>query len=213
MQRVAWLGRLEEVAIRRALRLRSLVDTYSVPVPSDQDRIVSYVTIEALNLWASFARAYYVSSVLGARISAGGKVTVQKRGIRTPGDAITFSVQRLGPRRRAAGPWKRRDEPAWHTPSTLLTLFEDLGASNLKEVQRAFGYQTRVFGQLPTFRNFFAHRNEESAEKTAQIARAYGLSPRLRPSEVLCSRTVGRPQNILADWLDDLRNVMQLMCS
>lgn len=211
MQRVARLGRLEGVAIRRALRLRSLVDAYSLPVTPERERVVSYVTIEALNLWASFARAYYLSSALGARIRAGGRVTVQLQGIRTPGDAITFSVVKIQ-RRRGTGPWKRRDEPAWHDPNTLLTLFGYLGASNLNEVHRAFGYQTGVFRQLPTFRNFFAHRNEETARKTADIARGYGLSPRLRPSEVLCTRSVGRPQNILADWLDDLRNVIQLMC-
>jgi hypothetical protein len=212
MQRVSWLGKLERTAIRRAFRLRRLVEAYSAPLGPEREPIVSYVTIEALNLWTSFARAYYLSCVLGARVRAGQRVTLQQQGIVTVGDAITFSVRRLMRRSRGTGPWKRRDEPTWHDPRTLLKLFRFLGASNLNDLQRAFGYQTLVFAHLPTVRNFFAHRNEETAGKTIQIARGYGLSPRLRPSELLCTRPQGKTQNILSEWLLDLRNVIELMC-
>lgn len=44
------------------------------------------------------------------------------------------------------------------------------------------------------------------------IARGVGVSARLRPSDILCSRAPGRPQNVLADWLDDIRNIASLMC-
>lgn len=212
MRRVPRLGKLQVLATRRALRLRSLVDSYALPVTSDCDRSVSYVAIEALNLWASFARSYYLSCLLGTKQVDGTGVTITIPGIQNVGDAMTFSIRTMKLRLRTGRPRKRRDEPTWHEPHTLLRLLGSVGASTLPNVHAAFAYPTAVFLHLPTFRNFFAHRNEDTARKTARIARRYGLSPKLRPSEILCSKTTGRPQNILADWLDDLRNVIQLMC-
>lgn len=211
MQQVVRLGRLERVAILRALRLRVLLEPCVPPLTVEQERLVSYVTIEALNLWSSFARAYYLSSVLGAKTNAGTKVAVHGQVFRAPGDALGYAIKLLRPH-AGPGPWKRRDEPTWHDPQTLLKVYQALSASHLSDVQNAFSYPTLVFARLPTVRNFFAHRNEETARKAAQVARTYGLSPRLRPSDVLCTKLPGRPQAIAADWIDDLCSVISLLC-
>jgi len=212
MRPVRLLGDLERVATRRALTLRTLVHHYPTAVGSKEDRVVSYVAIEALNLWASFVRSYYLSCVLGVKTRAGLKITISMPGISTASDAVIFSIRRMKPGVNTAQKLYRRDEPAWHEPHTILTLLAALGSSNLSQVHAALGYRTSAFKHLPTFRNFFAHRNEDTAKKTVQIARSYGISTKLRPSEILCTRLGRRPQNVLADWLDDVRNVIGLLC-
>ena len=105
-----------------------------------------------------------------------------------------------------------RDEPTWHDPTVLLRLVRELNCSSLPQVTTALGYATTAFKDLPVFRNFFAHRNEGTAAKTANVARRCTLSPALRPSEILCARRAGRPQSVLSEWLDDLHNVIVSVC-
>lgn len=203
---------LDRVASRRALILRTLVHDYPTAGGSKDDRVVSYVAIEALNLWASFVRSFYLSCVVGVKNRAGQKITISRPGVSTASDAIIFSIRRMKPWVNTAQKLYRRDEPTWHDPNTIITLLTALGSSNLSQVHAAFAYPTFVFKHLPTFRNFFAHRNEDTAKKTAQISRSYGMSARLRPSEFLCTKVRRRPQNVLSDWLDDIRNVIGLLC-
>lgn len=207
------LTKLEHMAARRTLRLRALVDGYNPPVSPEHDRLISYVTIETVNLWAGFSRAYYLSCVLGARTTAGARITFSRAGVSTPHDALRLAVATFNPRFRGAPTtWRRRDEPAWHDIAVLLRLVTELACSSLPDVRVALGYTTTVFQHLPVFRNFFAHRNEDTARKTSNIARGYALSPRLRPAELLVSRRPGRPQSVICDWLDDMYNVITLVC-
>lgn len=210
MRPVTCLKTLRVAAMRRDRRLKNLVDSFSLPVTAERDRVVAFVTIETLNLWASFARAYYLSCLLGAKRDTGQRVKVTVPSIRTTTDAIAFAMNLLKPKKTP--PWGRRDEPSWHDPRNLLKLLTECGASNLIQAQAAFSYPTSVFRDLPVVRNFFAHRNEESVRKTADVARSLGVSATLRPSEILCSRLRSRPQNVLSDWLDDLSNVIESLC-
>lgn len=211
MRAVAELGRLWKQCARRLVCLRAFVEACQIPVSSEEDRVISYVTIEGVNLWASFVREYYVSCALGARCMAGARVTIAVGGIRNSGDAITFAIRYFMSGKKGP-PWQRRDEPVWYRPNTLLQLMQALGTSNMAQVRAGFGYQTPAFTHMPTFRNFFAHRNEETARKVATIASYYGLSSAMRPSGILRSRSWGRPQSVLADWLDDIRQVVGLLC-
>jgi hypothetical protein len=209
---VRQLARLQRLAAKRLVMLRTLVEQCAAPSTRKYDRIVSYVAIEALNLWTEFMRCYYLSCVLSGKRANGVRVKIATAGVRTVEDAINFAISCLRPYLKKVRPWRRRDEPSWHDPNTLLRLSDALGYSNLTEVRAAFAYPTRAFQDLPTVRNFFAHRNEETARKAVNIARSYGLSTLLRPSDILISIAPGRPQSVLSDWLDDIRYVIELLC-
>jgi hypothetical protein len=84
--------------------------------------------------------------------------------------------------------------------------------SNLVSIQNAFAYQTTAFDDLRTVRNFFAHRNEETASKVVAVARKNGISPWFRPADAICSRAFSRPQSLVADWLDDIRVAIEALC-
>jgi len=213
MRPTPYLARLERRAVERALRLRSLADSCSGPVTAEADRLVSFLAIETLNLWASFARSYYLSCVMGAKTRAGARVTVANATVRTFDDAIRLAVWTFKPKlKTSSGPFTHRDEPAWHDTTVLLRLVTAIGSSTTSQTTTALGYSTTVFRDLPVFRNFFAHRCEGTAVKAANVARRYSLSPALRPSEILCARRLGRPQSVLSDWIDDVRNVVSGLC-
>lgn len=196
---------------RRAVFLRQLVNALSPPLQASDDRLVSYTTMEALNMWGSFSRAYYLSCCLyQARRTTGARVTLATGGITNTLDALFFAARVMRGAKRP--PINRRQEPAWHDPNTLLKTFAVLNVSNLNQIQAAFSYSTSAFAHLPTIRNCFAHRNDETMYKVRDVARNLGVNPNQRACEIMCSALAGRPQNILADWLDDLRNVSVLLC-
>lgn len=203
---------LARQAARRSSKLRLLVQDLSPPVGSSEVRIVAYTTIEALNLWAEFERSYYISCCLGCRNRGGRPVTVTATIISVQ-DAIEFAVRTTRSSTKATGPWKRRDEPDWLSPEILLKLLRALNSSNLATAQAALSYPSRVFKDLPTVRNFFAHRHEETARKVASVAHSHGLSSRRRPEELMCTRLPSRPENILTDWLDAIRIVAVALCA
>lgn len=199
--------------VRRLIMLRMLVDSCTLPVSPAIDQRIAFVTIEALNVWASFAREYYLScAVMRPKREGGSRVTIGVAGIHDEADAIDLAIKNLKGHLTSGPPWSRRDEPAWHETRTLLGLARAVQASNLGQVQAAFSIRTRVFLHLPTARNFFAHRNGDTAGRVATVARANRVNPFLRPSEVLCTVPPRRPQPLLSDWLDDMRRTITLLC-
>lgn len=196
---------------RRAVFLRQLINVLSPPLDAPADRLVSYAVVEALNTWASFARAYYLSCcVYQARRASGTNVTLTGATITSTIDALFWAASVVKGAKKP--PIDRRQEPAWHDPNTLLKTFTVLNVSNLNQVQAAFSYSTSAFDYLPTVRNFFAHRNDDTMRKVRDVARHLGINPNQRACEIVCSAIAGRHQNVLADWLDDLRNVAVLLC-
>jgi hypothetical protein len=110
---------------------------------------------------------------------------------------------------------RRLDEPAWHAVPDYLSLCRSVGFSNLGQILGAFSYPSDFFEQLTPLRNFYAHRCDETFRRACRVGVKLGLSPKpdLRPTQIMCSRLPGRPQNIVADWLDDIENVIELLCA
>jgi hypothetical protein len=174
--------------------------------------LAAFVAMETLNLWAGFSRNFYLSCALRARSPAHGRVSMTVAPFGSSADALVFAIRLLRPTRFAAGWTTRRDEPTWHEPSTLVKLFIALGASNSADVQAALSLQSPVFKLRPVVRNFFAHRNDDTAKKADSVARDLSLPRNLRPSEMMSWRLPGHPQNVLADWIDDIQTIIELMC-
>jgi hypothetical protein len=185
-----------------------------VPTAAREDRIVSWAAIEARNVWAEFLRAYYLSGAIRTRTVSGGHVSFTKLSFPNTTAALIYSAQfrRKAFRGHAV---RRRDEPAWHVVPDYLSLCRAVGFSNLSQILAAFSYQTEFFEQLTPIRNFYAHRCDETFRKAGQVGIKLGLSSKadLRPTQIMCSKLPGRPQNVITDWLDDIKNVIQLLCT
>ena len=209
------LEKLQRKASRRLARLRHVVDSLALPPTAEKDRLIAWVVIEARNLWAEFLRAYYLSGAICTRSASGSPVSFTRMTFSNTQMALIHSVRLLrnrGFRRQAV---RRQDEPPWHVVRDYLSLCMDVGFSNLAQINGAFSYQTSFFAQLTPLRNFYAHRCDETFRKAGQVGIRLGLSsqPDLRPTQIMCSKLPGRPQNVLTDWLDDMENVVHLLCT
>ena len=203
------LRKLQRQANSRLLKLRSGVVSVGPATASENDEKLAFVVVESMNIWASFVRSYYLSWFIPAKTITGKQITsVQK--FTSFVDAIVFAIRRLR-RPSYRGTPARRDEPPWHEPRTLLTLAADLRVSNLGQIQAAFSINASFVENLPTVRNFYAHRNQETFQRVQRRGTLLGLGL-LRPCELLSTPLPRRPQNILTDWLDEIRITIELLC-
>ena len=172
--------------------------------PGDTDRLLGHVVIEGLNTWANFQRAYFLSCVLRAWKEDGFRITLSNTTVRTFSDGLGICMQTCKPWVWTRGTWQRRDEPPWHDPQTLIRAANAIGCSHYTQIVTAFSTGTNVFSHLPTFRNFYAHRNDDTAKKAKALALQYSIPSSLQPTQILCSFGYGSHQPLVLDWFDDL---------
>jgi len=209
------LNKLHTAAVNRITRLRSLVSHCSGPVTPETDRVISWTVIEALNLWSGFLRSYYLSGAITTRSNLGTKVVFTSKTFPNAEAAMRFAII-TKKKKTFTGPIvSRRDEPPWHDAGILFDLLRLLSVSNLPQVRAAFSTNAAFINDLAVVRNFYAHRCDETFRKAARVGVRLGLTatPRLRATEIMCSRLPSRPQNVITDWLDDMRTVIDLLCS
>lgn len=208
-----YLKRLRYKTNERHLRkLRALADEASRLSWPESDWAISYVTIGCLNAWANFVRAYFLSCTLSPWREKGARITLSNISIRTFDDALDAAMRKCKPWIRKRGNWDRRDEPAWHEPNTLIESCKEIGCSNQTEILNALSLSPQVFKHLPTFRNFYAHRNDHTVMKAKNIARHYSMPIQGHPSEILLTPAYGRPQILILDWIDDIHTIVELLC-
>ena len=215
MNRRTWLHTLEKTTIRSLNRLRVRLNSINKGwSTADQDLYISHVTINLLNIWSNFVRAYYLSCSFSAKSSNGVKVFPSVKFARSS-DAIGRAIVKYRPAAtpNSLGIWHRRDEPTWHDPAVLLTLATDVGLSNINQIVAALSLGSRVFNDLPTARNYFGHRNEGTFQAALGISTYYGIPKRgQRPATLLHTRPLGRPQPLLLEWIDDIQATVELLC-
>lgn len=204
---------LSRVAQRRLGRLRVLTMRAAKVGHPEANRLLSYVTVETLSAWSEFCRHYVLSLALEPRSCSGRRVRLGVPGINAPADVLGVAMRALRPRRKAVAPgvWERRDEPAWHDPNALLTCATELKVSNLPEIRGALSVPTGALRDLVVFRNFFGHRNATTYRSASDLAIRYGI-PSGHPVSVLLSKPMTRPYPLLAEWIDDLGVVVELLC-
>ena len=179
---------------------------------SERDRRLSYVVIESQNLWANFVRAYLLSCLTSPRWRNGGVITLGNAAVQLPGDVLHLGARAArGP--HAAAPTSRREEPRWWETGVFLKTCQDMQCSHFPDVQAALSAQTRALYDMPTFRNFYAHRNDETAERAVRLARRQYLIAGVRhPTAALATPALNRPQALVLDWLDEIGVLMELLC-
>jgi hypothetical protein len=215
MKPVRHLSKLERTCNRRLDKIHA-VAAHSVSLyTATKDKELAWATVELLNLWSEFSRAYYLSCFRSARLGSGARITCSSGANWSTFDQLIIALSQSLGNKKAAGSKKlpRRNEPKWHQPNVLITGCTNLGTSHLLQVQSALSISSSVFNDLPTCRNFYGHRNEETAAKVLRLGSAYSIYGRNHPSEVLASYAYGRPQSLILDFVDDIRNVIQLLCT
>jgi hypothetical protein len=106
-----------------------------------------------------------------------------------------------------------RDEPAWHEKRALSLLSGSLALSNNQFVILGLSFQTTFFDELPTVRNFYAHRSQGTAEKVLRMAaRRYGTVTIRHPNDLINVLFAGRVQTLIQEWLGDMRQIGLTVC-
>jgi len=199
---------------RRVARLRAIIyHAHREPSGDGREAKVAFVTIDILNLWANFMRSYYLSCMYSAVSSRKIQITATPPR-QTENQAIGFAVRHWRPRAtpKADGSWQSRDEPTWHDPSQIIPVMRAQGLSNLLDFEAAFSTGERTFIDLPVFRNYFGHRNGRTQFAAQNLAPHYGLPVTRRPTEILLSRPLRRPQPLILDWMDHVLFTIEYLC-
>ena len=222
MSPAADFAKLQHSASKRLRRLRDLTDISVMHLTtrgtSARERLVArqtmaICTVELLNLWANFARSYFLSCILRPRRVKRGRVLHSNAAIVTFEDAVRAAARLHKPRTvPMAGPVHRRDEPTWHDAHVFITSCASLGCSHQPDIEAAFSVGSRVLLDLPVARNFFAHRNAATANAARAVALLYAIPTRRHPIDILALPPSGRPFPLLIEWIDDVRVLVELLC-
>jgi hypothetical protein len=191
-------------------RLRDLCVGLRFPLTPEKRRMISYVVIEAANLWAQYSRCVFLSAALGARDGGGQQIVLTRAPTRQRAEDL--AVHALHSKLRTkTGPWLRYQQPDWQSRSHLLKALDYVGASIYGDVDRAVSYPTRVLTDLPTMRNFYAHKGERAADAARRLGPRYGITRSTSPHELLCTPPRGGGDVLLNEWLSDLSAIVGLM--
>src|SRR5690606_31335231 len=136
---------------------RLFLDIVTRPKPLPQDKHeLSYLTIELLNRYRNFNRAFLFSCATGAKTTRNNSVGIA--GVVDEFDFIsavfaTYSNKQVDMSTRS---WASRDEPAWE--ADVLRIAKQLSLQNENAIDTAFTVSS-FYKQLKIFRNFCGHRS------------------------------------------------------
>jgi hypothetical protein len=200
MRSCKYLSTLHKSCEKNIARLRKAAGAAAQLQEKDADLSITYITLELLNTWSNFTRAYYLSCFLLPKTIKGEKITTILVASDS-NDAVSIAMRKLKPNSRPTpnGIWKRRDEPTWHEQRNFLILSEHIGVSNLEDVRSALSNGFTVFNDLVVFRNFFAHRNQSTEKSVKPVSKNYGILVKKRPSQLLLTNPINRTQPLLLD--------------
>ena len=209
MKTVKSLPRLTRWMLREVEEGRHDLKDVTMPSRLPKASEISFSLIDIHNAMATFMRSYCLSSLAGAYMTDGSRVQASLA-IRGHRSALTFAMRTERPKKTGNGPWKRREEPAWHDPRVIVRVLNGAGCSNAGGVNAALSIGSKAIAHLTTTRNFLAHRNEGTAWKLRRLGSFYGLSLPSDPLGVVFGIGHGRPQRVVDDWLDDLHTIVSL---
>jgi len=92
----------------------------------------------------------------------------------------------------------------------FIRILNAAGCSTAGGTNAAWSVGTTALDDLTKARNFFAHRNDQTAARLRAVGVAHGVATD-RVESLLTSRAAGRPQTVVEDWIDELETVFLLM--
>lgn len=209
MKRQTSLIRLRRWVKGRLDSIRPLAERAAQSEGDARVRALTFVALDLHNTSAEFLRCYYLSSATRSELSDGSRTTAAVV-LRNQREALTFAMQ-LIKGSKGVGPWPRRFEPAWHDTAVFLRVMNAAGCSTAGGANAAWSIGTQALEHLTVARNYFAHRNNDTAASLRGLSVSYKVSPPRRPDALLGSAGYGRPQPLVLDWMDDLEAVFLLM--
>lgn len=199
------LAKLHRAIAGRLARLRRVYAACLAPDGSSEPRL-AFAAIELDNLVLASIRQFVISCLTGARSADGSRVLVSPR-MSDEGEVGAFVLSVLSSQAfsNLGNPSRisREREFKIREPRFIERVMSSCAASNLLSVQAAFSLPTTLFSDLPTVRNFYAHRNDDTWRKVRLRANGMGVFGVQTTDELLRAPLPGRPVRVFEDWLDD----------
>lgn len=218
MRPVSELSKLAKVLTYRTRRLEAIARKIAQADNRDCAAVLTFLTVEALMTWANYCRSYYLScTVLKARQIAGCRVSHARGAITDERSGLLEAIRELKPTALphigTGARIETKYEPTWHEKKTLLTLSRQMSFSNNSDIVSALSYPTSFMDDLPTVRNFFAHRCHGTARKVEGLAaKEYGIAQLHHPADLINKTLSGRAEPLIIEWLLDMRQIGVALC-
>lgn len=202
---------LEKLRIAILLRSHRLDNVWRAAVTKsghDKYALISYLTLELDNLLVLGMRQFTKSSLLRCRTVSGVRVHSES-GANSPERAAALVLEELNRKR-----FEELNEPVeivdrfeqtFREPRDTLRVLRKFRASNDVSVLAGMAYNGKVFSEIGTARNFFAHRCAGTYERMTKFGERVGFGARTAPEAIVSGRRRGRPASMFEEWNIDVR--------
>lgn len=221
MRKHKYLWKLKKSSLYRLSKLEARAQNLFLnknTISSDfMETEASFIVINLLTYWSNFCKYYYISCALGAKSGKNGYFH-SAFAIQDENTAIGLSIvashtpsrlRNLNP--NTQGVWPKKDEPKWYVSSDYMKLFQNSDITNYNIVDSAFSFGFKVFNDLPTFRNYYAHRNRQTSRSASMIASKYQISTTRKPTDILLT-PISNNQCLLSTWIREIVFVIKFLC-
>lgn len=213
MQSVTDLIKLRDAIRSRVLRLRGVASSISSPLGAEENRAISYVTIEIDNLVVFGLRQYAKSCLLGGRASNGLRITSTVRP-KTTEEAAAYIYKSVNPAGyqniKSPKSIRERDEIIVRDPKKIEKVLMDYSVSNISTFTIALSLNAEVFHEAKICRHFFAHRTRNTFEAVTSFASGLGVVGVEMPEHLVVRGRPGTGVRFLDGWLSDVDNFFDL---
>lgn len=168
---------------------------------------VAYVIVELETAMAYATRSAYLAGTVGGRSAKGRRLN--GTGIDSVG-ALCAASKAVGKRAKQI---PGRDEPSWASADQVATVAQRENPDNATDIITAMGIFPDARKCVKAFRNFFAHRNEDTfADARNALGTQYGLAFRGHPTHALVHLSLGGGSSILETWIWNYKDIVDALC-
>jgi len=203
---------IQEYANRVRARLyayRSLGFTLHNAPFEQSNRLTSFLILNTFNAWAEFCRNYYLAGVRGFTTHSGVAVSTSLAN-NTPIQVAMQHAKLILYPKWVPAPLARRDEPAWHSRKYFLKVCQGVKFTNYSQVSAALALKSTSYEDIWSYRNFYAHRNEDTALQALSIARRQKIIG-AHPTTCASAIIPGAATNFVESWAYDLDLTVAMM--
>ncbi len=184
-------------------RTNQLVVKYDAPLPLDPNNEYlcpdihkdagAFMLVRLQLLWGEFCRELVITSALGGCRTITGTVL-------GPGAVVTS----LNDIKQVVDNETQGRPPPWHIPRFAVTIAQNLGAQNFRQLQLALSRVSPV-DDLKVVRNYIVHPWKRTRLAYVQVSRNLG-APGINPVTLLASR--GKDgSSTFRNWVVQLQNI------
>lgn len=200
------LGKLHSALQRRIQKIGFVYRSGIAGDLRERSRIISFCAIEFDNLFLSGLRQFTVSSLTGSKTVRGHRVTTAQAFLDS-GQVAAYVMSILNaPKYIGKGrptSLSRGEEQKVRNPKDTEKVFLNCSASNYPSLANALALNFNFFNDMATVRNFYAHRNDDTYKKVANLGQRF-LCPNIHhPDDIISTAGVSGPLTLFEDWLNE----------